>query len=124
MANRATRSVCHRVHNTPMKQGFEKSMLKSQHRVKRARSIVARATETEINLDFRPPYDWQTIIRFYMSHPIPGIERVAEESFERVFRLGTTIGFFQVKAMINKPQLKLKIVPANPKIVFEVVRRV
>src|SRR5262245_27259944 len=107
-----------------MKHGFDKSMLKPQGRVKKARLTTARASETEINLVFKPPYDWQTIIRFYMSHPIPGIERVTEESFERVFRLGTTIGFFRVQAMVNKPQLKLRIVATHPKIVFEVVRRV
>jgi AraC family transcriptional regulator of adaptative response / DNA-3-methyladenine glycosylase II len=107
-----------------VKQGFEKSMLKPQGTVRKARSIVARTSETEINLAFRPPYDWQTIIRFYMSHPIPGIERVKEESFERVFRLETTIGFLHVQAMVNKPQLKLRIVAAHPKMFVEVVRRV
>ena len=86
--------------------------------------MIGRADRTEINLAFRPPYDWQTIIRFYMSHPIPGVERVTGDSFERVFRAGKTIGFFQVQAMVNEPQLKLKIVTADPKIVFEVVRRI
>jgi AraC family transcriptional regulator, regulatory protein of adaptative response / DNA-3-methyladenine glycosylase II len=92
--------------------------------VKKARSMIGRADRTEINLAFRPPYDWQTIIRFYMSHPIPGVERVTGDSFERVFRAGKTIGFFQVQAIVDEPQLKLKIVTADPKIVFEVVRRV
>jgi AraC family transcriptional regulator of adaptative response / DNA-3-methyladenine glycosylase II len=86
--------------------------------------MIGRADRTEINLAFRPPYDWQTIIRFYMSHPIPGVERVTGDSFERVFRAGKTIGFFQVQAIVDEPQLKLKIVTADPKIVFEVVRRV
>ena len=86
--------------------------------------MFARASDTEIKLDFRPPYDWQTIIRFYMSHPIPGIERVTAESFERVFRLGTTVGFFQVQPMVKTPQLKLRIVAPNLKISCEVIRRV
>ena len=86
--------------------------------------MVARANEAEINLEFRPPYDWQTIIRFYMSHPIPGIERVTEEYFERFFRLGTANGFFRVQPRVNKPQLKLRIVAAQPKMFVEVVRRV
>src|SRR5215472_14246025 len=121
MANKAISSVCHRIYNTMrMKQGFEKSMLKPQRRVKRARSIVARATETEINLAFKPPYDWQTIIRFYVSHPIPGIERVTEESFERVFRVWNTIGFLQVQATVDEPQLKLRIVAAHSKMFVEV----
>ena len=63
-------------------------------------------------------------MRFYMSHPIPGVERVTGDSFERVFRIGKTIGFFQVQAIVDEPQLKLRIVAADPKIFFEVVRRV
>jgi AraC family transcriptional regulator, regulatory protein of adaptative response / DNA-3-methyladenine glycosylase II len=95
-----------------------------QGTVKKARLKIGRADGTEITLVFRPPYDWQTITRFYMSHPIPAIERVTEESFERVFRLGTTIGFFQVQPMVNQPQLKLRIVATHPKKFVEVVRRV
>src|SRR4029450_2489355 len=91
--------------------------------VKKAPSMIGGADRTEINLAFRPPYDWQTIIRFYMSHPIPGIERVTEDSFERVFRVRNTIGFLQVQAMVDEPQLKLRIV-TDPKIHFEVVRLV
>jgi AraC family transcriptional regulator, regulatory protein of adaptative response / DNA-3-methyladenine glycosylase II len=103
--------------------GIRESVLKPQGTVKKARSMIGRADWTEINLAFRPPYDWQTIIRFYMSHPIPGIERVTEDSFERVFRVRNTIGFLQVQAMVDEPQLKLRIV-TDPKIHFEVVRRV
>ena len=103
---------------------MRESIVRPQGKIKKARSMTARASETEINLAFRPPYDWQTIIRFYMSHPIPGVERVTGDSFERVFRAWKTIGFFQVQAIVNEPQLKLKTVTADPKIVFEVVRRV
>lgn len=59
-----------------------------------------------------------------MSHPIPGVERVTQDSFERVFRLGDTTGFLRVQATLGEPQLKLKTVSANPRIVFEVVRRI
>ena len=59
-----------------------------------------------------------------MTHPIPGVERVTEDSFERVFRVSNTLGFLQVRAMVDKPQLKLRIVTADPKVVSEVVSRV
>src|SRR6516162_7895854 len=91
---------------------------------KRNRAKTGSAESTEIRLVFRAPYDWQTIIRFYQSHPIPGVERVTGDSFERVFRVGNTIGFFRVQPMVNQPRLKLRIVAPNPKIFVEVVRRV
>jgi AraC family transcriptional regulator, regulatory protein of adaptative response / DNA-3-methyladenine glycosylase II len=103
---------------------IRKSMLKSRGMVKTARSKIGRADHIEINLAFRPPYDWQTIMRFYLTHPIPGVERVTENSFERVFRLGDTIGFLQVRAMAKKSQLKLRTTAADPKILGEVISRV
>jgi AraC family transcriptional regulator of adaptative response / DNA-3-methyladenine glycosylase II len=78
----------------------------------------------DLNLSFRPPYDWQTIIRFYQTHPIPGVEHVAENSFERVFRIGNTIGFFRVRPVAGAPQLKLRTMTEDPRILFEVVSRV
>src|SRR5499426_440615 len=103
---------------------MRESIVRPQGKIKKAHSKIGRADWTEINLAFKPPYDWQTIIRFYMSHPIPGIEGVTEESFERVFRLGTRIGFFHVQATVNKSKFKLRIVAAHPKMFVEIVRRV
>src|SRR5262249_60078061 len=103
---------------------MRESIVRPQGKIKKAHSKIGRADWTEINLAFRPPYDWQTIIRFYISHPIPGIERVTEESFERDFRLGARIGFFDVRSMVNKSKLKLSIVPAHTKMFVEAVRPV
>jgi AraC family transcriptional regulator, regulatory protein of adaptative response / DNA-3-methyladenine glycosylase II len=99
-------------------------MVRSHGKIKKTGSKIGRADGTEITLAFRPPYDWQTIIRFYMSHQIPGVERVTEDCFERVFRIGNRIGFFQVQAMINEPQLKLSTTIADPSILGEIVGRV
>ena len=71
----------------PHGREIRESVLKPRDTVKKARLKIGRADGTEITLAFRPPYDWQTIMRFYMTHPIPGVERVTEDSFERVFRI-------------------------------------
>ena len=78
----------------------------------------------EINLPFKSPYDWQSIFRFYQSHSIPGIERVTENSFARLFRIEHTTGFVRIRAMVGKPHLKVRILCGDPKIRIEVVRRV
>ena len=90
---------------------------------KRAGSTTRDRDGIEVNLPFQSPYDWQTILRFYQSHSIPGIERVTGDSFERVFRIDNTIGFVRVRAIAGKPRLKGRIVPADPGIVSETVRR-
>lgn len=91
---------------------------------RRLRSKSDRRDGIELKLSFRPPYDWQTLIRFYQSHPIPGVECVTENSFERLVRIGDTIGFLRVQAIAEAPQLKLSVFTGDPKILFEVVSRV
>ncbi len=103
---------------------IRESVLKPRGKVKKARSKIGRADGTEISLAFRPPYDWQTIMRFYLTHPIPGVERVTEDSFERVFRVGNTIGFLQVRAMVAEPQLRLRTTARDPSVLGEIVNRV
>ena len=78
----------------------------------------------EIDLPFKAPYDWPAILRFYQSHSIPGVERVTDESFARVFRLDGMLGFFEVRAVAGKPRLRLRIVGDDRAIAAEVVRRV
>jgi AraC family transcriptional regulator of adaptative response / DNA-3-methyladenine glycosylase II len=77
----------------------------------------------EAALPFKSPYDWQTILRFYRSHSIPSVERVTDDSFTRVFRLDKTIGLFQVRGIAGK-RLSVRIVPDDPGILSETVRRV
>jgi len=78
----------------------------------------------QLNLFFKSPYDLQTIIRFYESHPIPGVERVTEYGFERVFRIGNSIGFLQVQQRVNESHLELRAVTEEPKILPEIASRV
>jgi len=78
----------------------------------------------ELKLSFRPPCDWQTLIQFYRTHTIPGVERVVGNSFERVFRIENSLGFFQVEPIVGAPQLKLKVVTEDLRILFEVTSRV
>ena len=78
----------------------------------------------ELKLSFRPPYDWQTLSQFYRTHTIPGVERVVGNCFERVFRIENSLGFFQVEPIVGKPQLKLKVITEDFRILFEVTSRV
>ena len=78
----------------------------------------------EINLPFKPPYDWQAIIQFYQSHSIPGVERVTGDAFARVFRGKNKVGFVEVRPLVAKSQLKAWIVSEDQKTVSETSRRI
>jgi AraC family transcriptional regulator of adaptative response / DNA-3-methyladenine glycosylase II len=103
---------------------FQKRFRRAPSRLRKSRSKRDNRDGIVLELSFRPPYDWQTIMRFYQSHPIPGIERATADSFERVFRIGDTIGLIRVEAIAGESRLKLSIVTADPRILFEVVGRV
>lgn len=91
---------------------------------RRGCSRTGRRDGIEVNLPFKSPYDWQSIIRFLQAHPIPRIERVTENSFARAFRVENTTGFVRVRAVAGEAQLRVQIMPADPKIDSEVVCRV
>lgn len=91
---------------------------------KRNGSRIGDSNGFDLCLPFQPPYDWRTIIQFYRSHSIPGVERVSKNSFARAFRLNNTIGFVGVRRHAGESQLKVRIVSANAEIRSEAVRRV
>ena len=78
----------------------------------------------EIKLPFKPPYDWPSIIQFYQSHSLPGVERVTDDSFARVFRLYGEVGFVEVRPLAAESRLKVSIVPENSKTTSETLRRI
>ena len=98
--------------------------MRTQAKVRRDRSKTDGGDGREISLPFRPPYDWRAITGFYRSHPIPEIERVTDKCFERVFRIANTIGFVRVEAIVGAPRLKVRLVPDDPTIRLEAMRRV
>jgi AraC family transcriptional regulator of adaptative response / DNA-3-methyladenine glycosylase II len=103
---------------------FQKRFRQPPSRLRKAGSKSAGAGSVDLKLSFRPPYDWPTLLRFYQTHPIPGVETTGENSFARVFRIGQTIGCFQVQPVPDAAQLSLKIVTDDPRVLFDVVQRV
>ena len=83
---------------------------------------IHKQNYAELDLPYRPPYDWQSILRFYQSHSITGLERVNEDYFERLFRFNRTLGFVRVQA--GKNCLRVRVAPDSHCIVTEVKTRV
>jgi AraC family transcriptional regulator of adaptative response / DNA-3-methyladenine glycosylase II len=103
---------------------FKKRFERTPSQLRKVRSKIKTTEGIELKLAFRPPFDWHSLIRFYQSHPIPSVERVVENSFERVFRIDENVGFLRVQPVVDRPQLKLSVVTEDPRILFEVVNRV
>ncbi|MGN6732831.1 MAG: AlkA N-terminal domain-containing protein, partial [Candidatus Binatia bacterium] len=89
---------------------------------RRTKAKVHKQNYAEFDLPYRPPYDWQSILRFYQSHSITGIEYTTEDYFERLFRIKRTLGIVRVQAENNS--LRVRVSPDRPGIVTEVKTRV
>lgn len=103
---------------------FKKRFARSPSQLRKVRLKSKNTEGIDLKLSFRPPFDWQSLIRFYQSHPIPGVESVAENSFERVFRIDGSLGFLRVQPVAGQPQLQLGIVTEDPRVLFAVVNRI
>lgn len=91
--------------------------------------IRRQRTETPDNalvlrLGYRPPLDFPAMLAFLAKRAIPGIERVGEDSYERVLGPRDAPGFIRVTADAEKPELRLQITDSDPRSIPDIVRRV
>lgn len=78
----------------------------------------------ELSLSYRPPLNWETLLGFYRTHLIYGMESVSDSTYERFFRIGKTIGNFQVTHNDQRSCLTLRVSVENPTVLFAVTQRV
>jgi AraC family transcriptional regulator of adaptative response / DNA-3-methyladenine glycosylase II len=58
---------------------------------------AAAARETSIlQLSYRPPYDWKSILAFLAARAIAGVEHVTDRSYSRTVQLGRARGWIRV----------------------------
>jgi AraC family transcriptional regulator of adaptative response / DNA-3-methyladenine glycosylase II len=64
---------------------------------KQSRAIGSTSGEHEVRLDYRPPFDWRSMLEFFSRRAIPGIEFVDADSYHRSFTLQQKAGHFAVQ---------------------------
>ena len=77
-----------------------------------------------LHMAYRPPLDWKSLLLYYSKHQIPFIEDVSDSHYQRIFKVGSSIGLFAVQNDEKKAQLELKMHCQDPKVLFTVVNRV
>ena len=101
-----------------------------RRRFRRAPRDMRKSREASIkkvvtfSLSYRPPFDWATLLAFYRSHQIEGVEFISDKAYERVFRSGLSIGFLRVAHSESKHQLELSIAVDDPISLFSVSQKV
>ncbi|MCP4474426.1 MAG: DNA-3-methyladenine glycosylase 2 family protein [Gammaproteobacteria bacterium] len=69
----------------------------------------------KLELSYRPPYDWHSLMNFFAARMIPTMESATEDCYQRLFIHNETPGWMQVKlADSNKIAVTFKLVqPGN-----------
>jgi len=71
-----------------------------------------KASESRtIQIPFKPPYDWNPIIRFLQPRAIPGLETVTGQSYKRAFKIGSSSGLLEVRPSLEEHCLDLTLPP-------------
>jgi AraC family transcriptional regulator of adaptative response / DNA-3-methyladenine glycosylase II len=59
-------------------------------------------------LAYRPPYDWQGLLRFWAGRAIPGVEDVGADRYRRTVVLGGVAGVLEVAPVPGRDQLEIR----------------
>ncbi|MCB0412441.1 MAG: DNA-3-methyladenine glycosylase 2 family protein [Bdellovibrionales bacterium] len=106
---------------------FNDSFKKRFHRAPSEMRKKRHQVNTEgvlLSLSYRPPLDWTTLLNHYHTHQIIGVESVTEDTYERIFRIGKTVGLLRVKNSEDESQLKLHVSVGDPTVLFSVSQKV
>lgn len=107
---------------------FNDSMLTRFHRSPSAlrKKLGTRKPEAgiQLRLPYRPPLDWESLIGFFHSHQMTGIESTSNGVYERVFEFDNSVGGLRLENDALKSELKLRIVTQDYRHLFRVVQNI
>jgi DNA-3-methyladenine glycosylase II len=68
----------------------------------------------DLDLDFRPPYNWPRLLEFLAPRATPGVEAVHDNRYLRTIRVGATHGFLEVRLEQAKSALAVRLQLDDP----------
>ena len=88
--------------------------------LRRASSKAVASDSLRLMLAYRPPLDWDAMLRFLAARAIPGVECVVEDSYHRTVGIGACRGWLRVSPVANRNMLAVdlatELAPALPSI--------
>ncbi|MFZ0499007.1 MAG: AlkA N-terminal domain-containing protein [Steroidobacteraceae bacterium] len=88
-----------------------------------ARAGVAEG-EYVFRLAFRPPYDWDMLLRFLAPRSIPGVEHVREGVYRRTLAIQDHQGLLEVRPALSEHALRVHIRFPKPEYLLQIIARV
>lgn len=88
------------------------------------RNAGASDVNLELQLHYRPPYDWEGIAGFFARHAVAGVETVTPERYQRTIATGDTHDRVAVSPIAGTNALKLELQLSDHRLLMPVVARV
>ncbi len=70
---------------------------------------TGKASVLELNLSYRPPYNWDAMMDFLSVRAIPGIDLVNKKGYRRTVSIDNVSGVIEVQPMPEKNFVKLRV---------------
>jgi len=77
-----------------------------------------------LSLPYRPPFDWQTMVRFLKPRATPGAEIIDDKSYRRTIEIGGQTGEIHVRPHPHEPHLRVQVTLPSYEHLMQVVERV
>jgi AraC family transcriptional regulator of adaptative response / DNA-3-methyladenine glycosylase II len=97
----------------------------TEMRERAAKKIAARSdNEYFLRLDYRPPYDWQSMLEAMRAHATPGVEMVEDVLYRRSICVSGAVGHFEASVDPARHSLNLRVEIGEPRSLFFITERV
>ncbi len=80
--------------------------------LRRQRSSLQAASMLTLSLDYRPPFDWDSLLAFFAARAVPQVEQVERDCYRRCvrgFSPASPGGWIEVRHDAGNPRLRLTI---------------
>jgi AraC family transcriptional regulator of adaptative response / DNA-3-methyladenine glycosylase II len=91
---------------------FQSRFARPPTAVRRAHGEGAAPGSLTLRLDFRPPFEWESELRFLAGRCTAGVEQVEGGAYRRTVRLGASTGWIEVTAAPDRPALRVAVSPS------------
>ena len=92
--------------------------------LRRKRTAPGKQAGIELELSYRPPYDWEGVLGFFGRHAVEGIESVSDGCYQRMLRTDSGPAHIKVSQHRNKNALQLQLTMADSRDLMPVVATV
>ena len=89
----------------------------------RRRASASPAPEISLLLPYRPPYDWDSMLRFLSARAIAGLEAVTGGTYSRVVEVGDALGSVSVSHEPDESALRVIVRLADLRVLPAIVAR-